>query len=137
MLQQQANPSAHLPVPAAAPSAAPRRRTADPVRRWRVIDKGTGRGYRIIPGPVDGTADAFGVADLWVLHYRASELDDGVGVVGGDPADTRCRLDKYLTGESVDGTDIVVWYAGHFTHDEEHPPHQGHIVGPELRPISW
>ncbi|HYJ74711.1 MAG TPA: hypothetical protein VEV65_03885 [Kineosporiaceae bacterium] len=107
-------------------------------RRWRVLDGGTGRGYSITPGPADGTADSYGVADLWFLRYHGNELDDGVNTVGGTPADTRCRLDQYLTGESIDGTDVVVWYAGHFIHDEEHPsPHQGHIVGPELRPINW
>lgn len=107
-------------------------------RRWRVLDARSGRGYGITPGPADGTADAYGVADLWFLRYRFTELDDGVGVVGGTPADTQCRLDKYLTAESIDSTDVVVWYAGHFFHDEEHPsPHVGHIVGPELRPINW
>ncbi len=107
-------------------------------RSWRVVDTSTGRGYSITPGPADGTADSYGVADLWALRYRWTELDDGVGVVGGTPADTRCRLDQYLTGESIDSTDVVVWYAGHFMHDEQaHTPHQGHIVGPELRPIAW
>jgi Cu2+-containing amine oxidase len=107
-------------------------------RSWRVVDTSTGRGYSITPGPADGTADSYGVADLWALRYRGTELDDGVGVVGGTPADTQCRLDQYLTGESIDSTDVVVWYAGHFVHDEQaHTPHQGHIVGPELRPIAW
>ncbi|MET7280795.1 hypothetical protein ABZS29_21330 [Kribbella sp. NPDC005582] len=107
-------------------------------RRWRVRDARTGHGYTINPGPADGTADAYGVADLWFLRYRYSELDDGVSVVGGSQADTRCRLDQYLTAESIDSTDVVVWYAGHFRHDEAHPSvHHGHIVGPELRPINW
>jgi len=107
-------------------------------RRWRVLDAQSGRGYGITPGPADGTADAYGVADLWFLRYRATELDDGVGVVGGSPADTQCRLDQYLTAESINSTDVVVWYAGHFLHDQAHTsPHHGHIVGPELRPINW
>jgi hypothetical protein len=107
-------------------------------RRWRVLDASTGRGYSITPGPADGTADSYGVADLWFLRYRPTELDDGVSVVNGTPADTQCRLDQYLTAESIDTTDLVVWYAGHFLHDQAHPdPHQGHIVGPELRPINW
>ena len=106
--------------------------------RWRVLDAHTGRGYRITPGPVDGTADPYGVADLWFLRYRSTELDDGVAVVGGPPGDTQCRLDQYLTAESIDSTDLVVWYAGHFIHDQVHSsPHQGHIIGPELRPVNW
>jgi len=33
---------------------------------------------------------------------------------------------------------VVVWYAGHFVHDENHPsPATGHIVGPELWPVNW
>lgn len=113
------------------------KRTRSPfARSWRVRDKSTGRGYRIVPGIADGTADAYGVADLWLLRYRATELDDGVSIVYGQAADTQARLDQYLTGESIDGTDLVVWYAGHFLHDEHHPaPHQGHVVGPDIIPI--
>jgi hypothetical protein len=105
---------------------------------WRVLDKSTRRGYRIVPGPLDGTADGYGVADLWLLCYHGNEIDDGVSVVGGTPAQTQAHLDQFVNGESIDGTDLVVWYAGHFLHDEHHPsPHQGHIVGPELRPVNW
>jgi len=107
-------------------------------RSWQVHDRETGRGYRITPGVADGTADAYGVSDLWFLRYRGTELDDGVAVVGGTAAQTQVRLDQYLTGEPIDGTDVVVWYAGHFVHDEHAPaPHQGHIIGPELRPVNW
>jgi hypothetical protein len=105
---------------------------------WRVVDKGTGRGYRIFPGLADGSANAFGVADLWFLRYHGDELDDGVSVVQAPAAQTQIQIGKYLNGESIDGTDLVVWYAGHFLHDENHPsPATGHIVGPELRPVNW
>jgi Cu2+-containing amine oxidase len=87
--------------------------------------------------PTTGAADAYGVADLWFLRYHPDELEDGV-VVGGTPAQTQTHLDQFVNGESIDGTDVVVWYAGHFRHDEHAPsPHQGHIVGPELRPVRW
>jgi hypothetical protein len=115
-----------------------RRKRSSSARGWRVLDRSTGRGYSITAGVADGTADAYGVADLWFLRYRGSELDDGVSVVGGLPADTQVKLDRYVTGESIDGADVVVWYAGHFVHDEQAPElHQGHIVGPELRPVNW
>ncbi|MEJ3750586.1 hypothetical protein WEI85_45930 [Actinomycetes bacterium KLBMP 9797] len=105
---------------------------------WRVVDKSSGRGYHIAPGLLDGTADGYGVADLWYLRYHGDEIDDGVSIVGGSPAETQAKLDQFVNGERIDGTDIVVWYAGHFLHDEEAPhPHQGHIVGPALRPINW
>lgn len=107
-------------------------------RNWQVRDRDSRRGYRITPGIADGTADSYGVSDLWFLRYRGSELDDGVAVVGGTTAQTQVQLHQYLTGEPIFGTDVVVWYAGHFTHDEHaHSPHQGHIIGPELRPVNW
>ena len=59
-------------------------------------------------------------------------------MVGGSPTDTEAKLDQYINGENIDGTDVVVWYAAHFLHDEHAPePHQGHIVGPELYPVIW
>jgi hypothetical protein len=107
-------------------------------RGWRVRDKTTNRGYRIFPGLVDGTADGYGVSDLWFLGYRGNELDDGVSVVTGAATQTQIQIDKYLNGESIDGTDVVVWYGGHFLHDEMSPgPNMGHIVGPELRPFDY
>ncbi|SRR6266404_942732 len=42
---------------------------------WRVRDKITGRGYIIAPGPEDGIADGFGVADAWDLAYHGNEID--------------------------------------------------------------
>lgn len=107
-------------------------------RGYRVIDKATGSGYRIVPSSGDGTADSYGVSDMWVLRYHADEIDDGVSVVGGTPAQTQTQLARYVSGESVDGEDVVVWYAGHFIHDEHHPnPSQGHIIGPNLVPHAW
>ena len=41
-------------------------------------------------------------------------------------------LDDFVTGESVDNTDVVLWYGAHFTHDVHHEA-VGHIVGPTLR----
>ena len=46
-------------------------------------------------------------------------------------------IDKFVNGEPVDGQDTVLWYAGHFKHDEAHPDPLGHVVGPELRPFNW
>ncbi|XVU22842.1 hypothetical protein ACQPZJ_37055 [Actinoplanes sp. CA-054009] len=109
-----------------------------PARPWRVRDRNTNRGYTIVPGPTDGTADSYGVADMWFLRYHSDEIDDGYGGVGGSPSDTQAKISKYADGESIDGTDVVVWYSGHFMHDQQHPdPHVGHIVGPELRPLNW
>ena len=76
-----------------------------PALQVRVRDKTSGRGYRIIPGPADGTADGYGIADLWFLQYRSTELDDGVSTVSGAPADTQVQLSKHLDNENLDSTD--------------------------------
>ena len=107
------------------------------LRSWRVLDRQSQRGYRIFPGAADGTADAYGVADLWFLRYHGDELEDGVTIVSGTPSQTQTHLDQFLNGEGIAGTDVVVWYAGHCRHDEHDPAsHVGHIVGPELRPVG-
>jgi hypothetical protein len=54
-----------------------------------------------------------------------------VNTAGGTPADTRCRLDQYLTGENIDSTDIVssgTPGTSSTTRTTPHP-HQGYIVG--------
>ena len=51
---------------------------------------------------------------------------------------TQAHINNFVNGKIIDGTDVVVWYAGHFVHDEMAPePHAGHIIGPELRPFNW
>ena len=113
-----------------------RPRDAGHQRYWRVRNKGTFRGYTLVPGGHDGTADAYGVGDLWVLRYHGNETDDGQGFTT-NPALSRANIDKFVNGESVEGQDVVLWYVGHFMHDETHPDPAGHVVGPDLRPFNW
>jgi hypothetical protein len=119
------------------------RRPRDPGRKrfWRVENTVTGEAYDIIPGPSDGVATAapdwpFGVGDVWVLRYHGAEVDDGVHAVGPP---YEAGLNAWVDGEAVHNHDVVVWYAGHFTHDVagEEPGHFGHVVGPTLRPANW
>jgi Cu2+-containing amine oxidase len=42
-------------------------------RSWAIMEKGVVRGYHVLPGPNDGTRDAFSTGDLWVLRYHADE----------------------------------------------------------------
>ena len=118
-------------------------RPRDPARKrkWRVLNKATGEAYDIVPGADDGVATAspdwpFPRGDLWILRYHGSEIDDGV-VATGPPYEA--GLDAWLTGEAINGADVVVWYGAHFTHDISHeqPGHFGHIVGPDLRRVKW
>ncbi|GAA3133642.1 hypothetical protein GCM10010466_25300 [Planomonospora alba] len=107
------------------------RRRRGTARFWQVTDAASGRGYRIVPGGHDNTADPYGIADLWFLRRRASELYDG-----NPDGDNRAMLDRFVDGEDIGRTNVVVWYAGHFRHDQNAPhPHQGHIVGPNLVPV--
>jgi hypothetical protein len=118
-----------------------RPRDAAHKRFWRVLHTPSGSGYDIIPGPEDGIATAmpdapFGRGDVWITRYRGTEIDDGVTAVGPP---YEANIDQWVNGESTKNTDVVFWYAGHFTHDvthEEEGPH-AHVVGPDLKPYHW
>jgi hypothetical protein len=110
-------------------------------RKWRVENTRTGEAYEIVPNTEDGVASTapdspFGRGDVWVLRYRGSELDDGVVAIGPP---YEAGIDQWVNGEAVYEHDVVIWYAGHFTHDVKHdgPAQHGHIVGPDLKPVNW
>jgi hypothetical protein len=113
------------------------RRLRDPSRNrhWRIRNLTSGEGYLLIPGSADGSADAYGVGDMWVLLYRGpSEVDDGQGFTTV-PALSRANIDKFLNFDVVEDRDVVVWYVGHFQHTPAHAG--GHRVGPDLKPFNW
>lgn len=119
------------------------RRPRDPAhkRKWRVLNKGTGDAYDIVPGAHDGIATAspdwpYPRGDVWILRYRGSEIDDGAVAVGPP---YEAGLDAWVNGEAINGQDVVVWYGAHFTHDVSHekPGEFGHIVGPDLKLVKW
>ena len=53
--------------------------------------------------------------------------------------DVRVGLNRFVQNQSIDGTDIVVWYGAHFTHDQagEEAGGHDHVVGPDLVPVGW
>jgi Copper amine oxidase, enzyme domain len=119
------------------------RRPRDPARKrkWRVMNKGTGDAYDIVPGHHDGVATSspdwpYPRGDVWILRYRGAEIDDG-SVAIGPPFEA--GLDAWVNGEAINGQDVVVWYGAHFTHDvNADPPGEfGHIVGPDLKRVKW
>ncbi len=112
-----------------------RLRSAAHNRHWEVSNHASGAGYRLIPGPHDGFADAFGVGDLWVLRYHGNEIDDGQGFTT-TPALAMEHIDRFINGESVYREDVVLWYVGHFTHGVGAAV-GGHRVGPDLEPFNW
>ena len=109
--------------------------------------------YMLIPNLSDGKADAFAVADIWVLRAKpptgdpvTSEIDDGILL--GQSADPSIHISPWVNGESLVNQDVVVWYGAHFTHDDAdfralNSSRSGniisgsHVVGPDLRPIRW
>ena len=115
-----------------------RKRDAKHQIHWRVRDKGKNNGYEVIPGSKDDSvpADAWGVSDIWALHYHANEIDDG-GATGGTTGDA-AHLNKYLNKENIDGQDVVLWYRAGFRHVSQ-PGHVGcGTVGPKLVPFgAW
>ncbi len=98
-----------------------------------VREKGTNQGYRIVKGTNDGTAqnDAYGEGDVWVLRYRSNEIDDHVQSL---TKPSGAQLDNFVNQESVDGADVVFWYAVHFTHDPL-MTHGEKDFGPDLYPL--
>jgi hypothetical protein len=113
-----------------------RNRDASVDRKWRVRNAATGAAFEIVPGEHDGTAegDAYARSDMWFLRNRSTEIDDHYNNTGG--AGTAANLDPFITGESIDRQDLVVWYGGHFRHQLT-PNHAGddHIVGPAIIPV--
>lgn len=113
-----------------------RPRSAARKRKWKVSNTVTGSAYELIPGGTDGNADTYGVGDLWVLRYKSTEIDDGQGFTT-DPVKSIAHLDNFLNpAEPVENQDVVLWYVGHFLHDEAHPSGP-HIIGPEIKPVKW
>jgi hypothetical protein len=116
--------------------------------------RGAKRSYLLYPGANDGDADAYGIADLWFLHWHdgpnplKAEIDDGHNFF--DP--TQADLDQFLTGESIKKQDLVVWYHASFLHLPDNRadgrPQQAKgaqsplisgpdVVGPDLVPVGY
>ena len=118
-------------------------RDAGMQRRWR-IRTGSGRAlYEIRPGRDDGRARAspdwpFSHGDLWFLRHRENQIDDGVPDLEGPQA--VARIDDFIQREGIAGSDLVVWYAGHYIHDNggaEEAGGHNNLLGPDLVPRNW
>jgi hypothetical protein len=94
-----------------------------------VTNASTGEATSSCPAPTRNQTP-YGVGDLWVLRWHPGEVDDGVGFTT-NPAQSTAHIDNFKTlPELVAKTDVVIWYAAHFLHDEAHGG--GHWVGPDL-----
>ena len=72
-----------------------------------------------------------------MLKYNPDEIDDGYAGVGGSASDTMEHIDKFINGELVRDTDVVLWYAAHFKHDQSRAGGGLHVVGPDIIPLKW
>lgn len=102
-------------------------------RPLRVRDTRSLIGYELVPGQHDGFADAFAVADLWVLRNHPNEVDDDGGLAN-TLLSNMALLDDFITGESVNDADVVVWYRAGVAAGEA--SHACEWIGPTLRPLE-
>jgi primary-amine oxidase len=112
-------------------------------RKWRVADTvkknahGAPWSYELIPHAGDGNfrstlAEGFTRGELWVTRYKPGER-----FVSTDTADL---LSGYLTGDPIDGQDLVLWYVLHEHHevrDEDAPYMPMEWVHFTLRPRDF
>ena len=110
--------------------------------------------YKLIPNLSDGLVDTFGAHDFWVLRYKnivggtnvQNEIDDGFNQTTSQNA--FIQIDPFVSGESVENQDVVVWYGAHFRHNDSEnaqldPDRSGlvisgeHVVGPDIYPVRW
>lgn len=94
-----------------------------------------GESVLIVPGDHDSNFNKYARGDLWFLVAKANEIDDGVNCTQG--CDTRIQVDNFVNSENINGADIVVWYGGHFGHDDQEPSavtnlFGEHVVGPNI-----
>jgi hypothetical protein len=95
-----------------------------------------GESVLLVPGANDGNYNKYARGDFWILVDKAAEIDDLINCTSG--CNTTIQLDSYMNGENVMNNDIVVWYAGHFSHDDggniaSSPNLFGeHVVGPDI-----
>ncbi len=99
---------------------------------WSVADSTTKRGYRIVPGTeTELPADTFSVGDVWVLAYKANEIDDA----GQSGPACAIKFNNYLNPPEGVGSDVVLWYRTGAVHEGGELA-ECHEVGPVLVPFG-
>jgi hypothetical protein len=116
-------------------------------QNWLVENPATLDSYMIRPNGSDGTASSasFGKGDVWVLVFKSNEISDRD--TGGVNIGSAANIDGFMTSpESLVNQDIVVWYGGHFYHNDggnglslpgPRILHGEHVQGPDLIPVRW
>lgn len=104
-------------------------------RMWRVSDTTTGDAVQVQPLPGEDPSDAFSVADVWVVRARSGEVDD----LNLQPRPTpQTFVPLLVDGESVLDEDLLMWWSGHFRHDDGNPAtNASHTVQVRIVPERW
>ena len=100
--------------------------------RMAVLRKGGNLGYMLDRGEFDGNADNFSIWDVWVVRYQGAE--DLSGRLGTSYDD---QIYQHVTGEVIDGQDVVLWYCAHLSHLASHGGDEWHVCGPILRSFGY
>lgn len=100
---------------------------------WAVLRKQAPYlGYLIQRGEFDGRADGFAGWDGAAVAYRGQEdLKGRLGTATDD------GLYQHVTGENIDGGDVVFWYVAHLNHHYHGPEFEWHVCGPRLWPQRY
>lgn len=122
---------------------------SEAANRSILVQNGGGdEAYILTPNLTDGKTDAYGDSDFWVLKYKTDANSAPIEISDASGRGTAINLDPFISGESLNNTDVVVWYASHFIHADGanviNPDRSGryvlsgsHVVGPDIRPVRW
>lgn len=111
-------------------------RKRDGKTTWTISNPLTNKSSSFVPGGRDGVADKYGRNDIWFVN-KANEVDDGVNCTSGGSCPTWANIEKFVTQESIQDTDVIVWYGAHFVHDELNGQAEDHVVGPDFILKRW
>lgn len=116
-----------------------------------LIQNATGNeAYVVIPNQTDSSVtdaagvltDTYGKGDFWLFRFQGTAASPGE--INDPNTNTSINVAPWLTGESVNNQDIVVWYGAHQTRKDDASFAESpniltgrHVIGPELRPIRW
>lgn len=93
----------------------------------QIKDKVTNSVVSLIPSDDDGEPNAFASVDIAVRAWRSLE-------VGRWRLGARGEIgDSYLNDETIDGSDIAVWYVSHLPHSASEGPGIWHASGPRIQ----
>jgi hypothetical protein len=140
------------------------RDSAKGVRKWRVRNTTTKRGYLILPmeetaviGGGDGVATSTGIADFWALRYSTANQEETDDCAATTPLCSIssgqgywAHLDRFVTATSdpnyLVGKDTVIWYGASHMHPgspTQTPPKcdrdNGPLFAPDTSPdaVAW